>query len=38
MVDDRLKSLEGQLQDLQTTIAELREIKKLADERLAKAG
>ena len=38
MVDDRLKSLEGQLQDLQTTIAELREIKKLADERLVKAG
>ena len=38
MVDDRLKSLEGQLQDLETTIAELREIKKLADERLVKAG
>jgi DNA-binding transcriptional MerR regulator len=38
MVDERLKSLEGQLQDLQTTIAELREIKKLADERLVKAG
>ena len=38
MVEERLKSLEGQLHDLQTTIAELREIKKLADERLVKAG
>ena len=37
-VDERLASLEGQLLDLQTTIAELREIKKLADERLVKAG
>lgn len=37
-VDERLASLEGQLHDLQTTIAELREIKKLADERLVKAG
>jgi DNA-binding transcriptional MerR regulator len=37
-VEERLASLEGQLQDLQTTIAELREIKKLADERLNKAG
>ncbi|KKC41024.1 MerR family transcriptional regulator [Devosia epidermidihirudinis] len=37
-VDDRLASLELQLTDLQTTITELREIKKLADERLAKAG
>ena len=36
-VDERLASLEGQLLDLQTTIAELREIKKLADERLVKA-
>ena len=38
MVQERLTSLEGQLHDLQTTIAELREIKKLADERMAKAG
>jgi DNA-binding transcriptional MerR regulator len=37
-VDERLASLEAQLQDLQTTIAELREIRKLADERLDKAG
>jgi DNA-binding transcriptional MerR regulator len=37
-IDERLVSLEAQLQDLQTTIAELREIKKLADERLEKAG
>ncbi|WP_332688118.1 MerR family DNA-binding protein [Devosia sp.] len=37
-VDERLASLEAQLQDLQTTISELREIKKLADERLDKAG
>ncbi|HTN64412.1 MAG TPA: MerR family DNA-binding protein [Devosia sp.] len=37
-VEERLASLEGQLQDLQTTIAELREIKKLADERLNKAS
>jgi DNA-binding transcriptional MerR regulator len=37
MVQERLTSLEGQLEDLQTTIAELREIKKLADERMAKA-
>lgn len=37
-VDERLASLEAQLQDLQTTIAELREIKKLADERLVKSG
>jgi DNA-binding transcriptional MerR regulator len=36
-VDERLASLEAQLGDLQTTIAELREIKKLADERLTKA-
>jgi len=36
-VEERLASLEGQLTDLQTTIAELREIKKLADERLEKA-
>ncbi|MGB3338872.1 MAG: MerR family DNA-binding transcriptional regulator [Devosia sp.] len=38
MVDERLASLEAQLEDLQTTIAELKEIKKLADERLVKAG
>ena len=37
-VDDRLASLERQRADLETTIAELREIKKLADERLVKAG
>jgi DNA-binding transcriptional MerR regulator len=33
-IDERLVSLEAQLEDLQTTIAELKEIKKLADERL----
>ncbi len=37
-VDERLALLEAQLQDLQTTIAELQEIKKLAGERLEKAG
>ena len=37
-VDERLASLEAQLEDLQTTISELKEIKKLADERLDKAG
>ena len=37
-IDERLVSLEAQLEDLQTTISELREIKKLADERLVKAG
>ena len=37
-VDERLASLEAQLQDLQTTIAELKEIRKLAGERLDKAG
>jgi DNA-binding transcriptional MerR regulator len=37
MVQERLTSLESQLEDLQTTISELREIKKLADERMAKA-
>jgi DNA-binding transcriptional MerR regulator len=36
-VDERLASLEGQLEDLQTTIAELREIRKLADQGLEKA-
>ena len=38
MVDDRMLMLEQQLADLQTTIAELREIKKLANERLAQAS
>ena len=37
-VDERLASLEAQLEDLQTTIAELKEIRKLAGERLGKAG
>ncbi len=37
-VDERLASLEAQLKDLQTTIAELKEIRKLAGERLEKAG
>ena len=37
-VDERLASLERQRDDLETTIAELREIKKLADQRLVKAG
>ena len=37
-IDERLASLEAQLQDLQTTLAELKEIRKLADERLVKAG
>jgi len=34
-IDERLVSLEAQLQDLQTTIAELKEIRKLAGERKA---
>jgi DNA-binding transcriptional MerR regulator len=34
-VDQRLVMLERQLADLKTTIAELREIRRLADERLA---
>ena len=38
MVDQRMDLLEQQLAELQTTIAELREIKKLANERLAQAG
>ncbi len=38
MVDQRMEMLEQQLADLQTTIAELHEIKKLAGERLAQAG
>jgi DNA-binding transcriptional MerR regulator len=35
MVDARMEQLQGQLADLQTTITELREIRKLAGERLA---
>lgn len=38
MVDQRMDLLERQLSDLQTTITELREIRKLAAERLAQAG
>ena len=34
-IDERLVSLEAQLEDLQTTISELREIRKLATERVA---
>jgi DNA-binding transcriptional MerR regulator len=37
MVDERVVMLEQQLADLQTTIGELREIRKLASERLAQA-
>ena len=37
MVDQRMAMLEQQLGDLQTTLTELREIKKLASERLAQA-
>jgi DNA-binding transcriptional MerR regulator len=37
MVDRRVVMLEQQLADLQTTIGELREIRKLASERLAQA-
>lgn len=37
-VDERLALLEAQLGDLQTTIAELREIRKLADDRLAQSA
>jgi DNA-binding transcriptional MerR regulator len=36
-VDERLALLERQRNDLETTISELREIKKLADERVEKA-
>ena len=36
-VDQRIALLERQRDDLETTIAELREIKKLADERVVKA-
>jgi DNA-binding transcriptional MerR regulator len=38
IVDKRLALLEAQLTDLQTTIAELREIRKLAHERMAQAS
>ena len=38
MVDQRMDMLELQLTDLQTTLSELREIKKLANERLAQAS
>lgn len=38
MVDQRIELLESQLTDLQTTLAELREIRKLAAERLARSG
>jgi DNA-binding transcriptional MerR regulator len=38
MVDQRMVMLEQQLGDLQTTLGELREIKKLANERLAQAS
>ena len=38
MVDQRMQLLEQQLADLQTSIGELREIKKLATERLAQAS
>lgn len=37
-VDERLALLEAQLGDLQTTIAELKEIRKLADDRLAQGA
>jgi DNA-binding transcriptional MerR regulator len=38
MVDERMLMLEQQLHDLQTTIGELREIRKLAAERLAQSS
>ena len=38
MVDDRMQMLQQQLADLQTTLAELGEIRKLANERLAQAS
>ena len=38
MVDKRLGLLERQLTDLQTTISELREIRKLATERIAQSA
>lgn len=38
MVDKRLVLLENQMTDLQTTLAELREIRKLASERVAQTA
>jgi DNA-binding transcriptional MerR regulator len=38
MVDQRLGLLERQMTDLQTTVSELREIRKLASERIARGG
>lgn len=38
MVDARMAMLEAQLGDIETTLRELREIKKLASERLAQAS
>ena len=38
LVDQRLERLERQLTDLQTTIAELREIRRLATERMARSA
>ncbi len=38
MVDQRLGLLERQMTDLQTTVAELREIRKLAAERIARSN
>ncbi len=38
MVDQRLALLEAQMTDLNTTIGELREIRKLAAERMAQTG
>ena len=38
MVDQRMQMLEQQLHDLETTIGELREIRKLASERLAQTS
>jgi len=38
LIDRRVDLLERQLSDLQTTISELREIRQLATERMARAG
>ena len=38
MVDQRVELLERQMADLQTSLSELREIRKLATERLAQTG
>jgi DNA-binding transcriptional MerR regulator len=38
MVDKRLVLLENQMTDLETTLAELREIRKLASERVAQSA